>query len=346
MRFLSPSSVLLLLLALAYNCHAFNSAANPSAIVKSGALADFDFINQDKLPWIKEGYNTYKWRDQEINYIEMGDSSKPALVLIHGFGASSYHWRYNIPALARKYHVFAFCKLGFGLSSKPIVEYSADVWRDQTVDFLKDVVQKPATLAGNSLGGYTSLYTAATEEAKSLVNGVILLNGAGRFRDSRMEEEPKEPNSIIKAIQTGFLRFIIGASFVITKQPARIEQVLRQVYPNNDKNVDQELVESIRFPAEDPNASEVFYRVITKNGSGSTVYVDDLLKKMDCPLLLCWGENDPWIRPQAADKVQQIYPKSQRVSINAGHCPHDEDPEAVNSAIIDFMDGIAATQKA
>lgn len=33
------------------------------------------------------------------------------------------------PVLARDYHVFAFCKLGFGLSSKPVQEYSAEVWR-------------------------------------------------------------------------------------------------------------------------------------------------------------------------------------------------------------------------
>ena len=340
MRRSLPLSFLILLLS-PLVCYGF-STANPASevMLKTGALADFDYEKQDKIPWIQEGYNTYKWRDQEINYIEMGDPSKPALVLIHGFGASSYHWRYNIPVLARKYHVFSFCKLGFGLSSKPIQEYSPDVWRDQTVDFLKDVVQKPAFLAGNSLGGFTSLYTAATEESKSLVKGVILLNGAGRFRDSLSNEEQKEPNPLVKAIQAGIQRFIIGASFVITKQPARIEQILRQVYPNNSRNVDKELVESIRYPSEDPNASEVFYRVITKNGSGPSLYVDDLLKKMDCPLLLCWGENDPWIRPQAADKVQQIYPKSQRVSIDAGHCPHDEDPEAVNSAIINFMEEV------
>ena len=302
-------------------------------------LQDFDFSKEEKLPWIESGYETWKWRDYDINYIEMGDKSKPALVLIHGFGASSYHWRYNIPVLARDYHVFAFCKLGFGLSSKPITDYSAEIWRDQTVDFLKEVVKKPATLAGNSLGGFTSLYTAATEEAKSMVNGVVLLNGAGRFRDPSVDysQPEEEPNPIVKSIQTAIQRLVISLSFVVTKQPLRIEQVLKQVYPTNEMNVDSELVESIRYPSLDSNASEVFYRVITKNGSGPSVFVDDLLKEMECPLLLCWGEKDPWIRPEAADKVQKLYEQSQRVSIDAGHCPHDEAPDAVNKAILDFM---------
>ena len=209
--------------------------------------------------------------------------------------------------------------------------------RDQTRDFLTEVVKKPATLAGNSLGGFTSLYTAATDECKPMVNGVILMNGAGRFRDSAPIEE-KETNQFVESIKTAIQRLIIGASFIITKQPARIEQILRQVYPQNDKNVDSELVESIRYPSLDPNAAEVFYRVITKNGSGPSVYVDDLLENLECPLLLCWGEYDPWIRPQAADKVQAVYPKAQRVSIDAGHCPHDEAPGAVNDAIKAFME--------
>lgn len=57
---------------------------------------------------------------------------QPAIVLVHGFGASVYHWRYNIPALVEAgYRVLALDLLGFGLSDKPLIEYSAQVWRDQ-----------------------------------------------------------------------------------------------------------------------------------------------------------------------------------------------------------------------
>jgi pimeloyl-ACP methyl ester carboxylesterase len=331
--------VSLLVAFLPCSTYAFSAPAIDARPAQKNPLKDFDFESNNKLPWLQDGYQTWKWREHDINYIELGDPSKPAIVLIHGFGASSYHWRYNIPDLAKDYHVFAFCKLGFGLSSKPVQEYAAEVWRDQTVDFLKEVVQKPATLAGNSLGGFTALYTAATDEAKSMVNGVALLNGAGRFRDSA-PLETKEPNQIIEAILKAIQRFVIGASFIVTKQPARIAQVLKQVYPVNADNVDDELVESIRFPSLDPNAAEVFYRVISKNGSGPGVYIDDLLENLECPLLLCWGEYDPWIRPQAADKVQALFPKAQRVSIDAGHCPHDEAPEAVNTAIRNFAASI------
>jgi pimeloyl-ACP methyl ester carboxylesterase len=335
-----------LLLMLPAVCAAFSAplttALDKQPIITVGtSLADFDYHTTDKLPWNESGYNSWKWRDHDINYVEMGDKTKPALILIHGFGASSFHYRYNIPVLARDYHVFAFCKLGFGLSSKPIQEYSADVWRDQTVDFLKEVVRKPAVLVGNSIGGFTSLYAAATDEIKPFVKGVVLLNGAGRFRDvnAPVKEVGPKTNDFIDSIQKFIQRAIIYTSFLVTKQPARIEQILRQVYSINSENVDAELVESIRFPSLDPNAAEVFYRVIAKNGSGPpSVYIDDLLELLECPLLLCWGEHDPWIRSETADKIQALKPSSIRVSIDAGHCPHDEAPRAVNDAIRHFMD--------
>ena len=292
----------------------------------------------ERLEWNDNGYKTWKWKDHVINYLEMGDKSKPAILLIHGFGASAYHWRHNVPTLAQDYHVFAFDMLGFGLSSKPIQDYDAEVWRDQTLDFIQEIVKKPIAVAGNSLGGFTALYAAASPIARSknLINGVALLNAAGRFFDPNAPPK-EEPPAWREAIVAAFQRFVIGLSFIYTKQPARIEQVLRQVYPVNQDNVDSDLVKSIQIPAQDPNAAEVFYRVVSRNGNGPPIFVDDLLKTLSIPLWLIWGEEDPWIRPASADKFQKLYPNARRISIDAGHCPMDEAPLEVNKALQDFL---------
>lgn len=268
-------------------------------------MAKFDYNLQDKLPWLEKGYDSWTWRGHKINYVEVGfepNANKPPLLLIHGFGASVFHWRYNIPELARKYHVFAIDLLGFGLSDKPVMDYTAELWRDEAIDFINEVVRPktgnmPCVVAGNSLGGFTALYAAAAG-GNSIINGAILLNAAGRFKasspDTSAEEaaKPEWQKSISAAIQ----RFVINLSFIYTKQPLRIKQVLTQVYPVDPSNVDDELVESIRYPAQGPTAPEVFYRVIKKNGNGPAVYVDDLLAVLTVPLLLLWGEQDPWIR--------------------------------------------------
>ncbi len=89
-------------------------------------------------------------------------SSGPPIVLVHGFGASAYHWRYNIIELAKKHRVFAVDLLGFGWSDKALVDYSSNIWSDQIAAFIREVVNDgPVVLAGNSLGGYNSLATAA-----------------------------------------------------------------------------------------------------------------------------------------------------------------------------------------
>ena len=72
------------------------------------------------------------------------------------------------------------------------------------------------------------------------------------------------------------------------------EQVLEQVYID-DRNIDEPLVDSIVQPAQDPNAAEVFYRIITGKGTP----VNQLLARLDKPLLLLWGAQDPWCGPPA-----------------------------------------------
>ena len=69
-----------------------------------------------------------------------GDNGPPVL-LVHGFGASAYHWRYNIPALASSHRVYAVDLLGFGWSDKPLIPGYADysVWQDQLAAFIREV---------------------------------------------------------------------------------------------------------------------------------------------------------------------------------------------------------------
>ena len=57
--------------------------------------------------------------DRRLFYREAGPSGAPAVVLLHGFPASSFMFRHLIPLLAGRYHVIAPGHLGFGLSDAP-----------------------------------------------------------------------------------------------------------------------------------------------------------------------------------------------------------------------------------
>ena len=61
----------------------------------------------------------------------------------------------------------------------------------------------------------------------------------------------------------------------------------------NPDRADDELVESIRYPADDrPGLAppgqipEVFYRIISRNSKGGAVPIDKLLERLEVPLLL------------------------------------------------------------
>ncbi|KAK4262152.1 hypothetical protein QN277_027741 [Acacia crassicarpa] len=292
----------------------------------------------ERLPYKPEGYNYWTWRGHKIHYVVQGEGSP--VVLIHGFGASAFHWRYNIPELAKRHKVYAIDLLGFGWSDKAVIEYDALVWRDQVVDFLKDIVKEPAVLVGNSLGGFAALVAATG--LPELVSGVALLNSAGQFSDANVKSKQQSEETpllkfVVKPLKEIFQRIVLGILFWQSKQPARIESVLKSVYKNT-ANVDDYLVESITRPAADPNAGEVYYRLMTRFMMNQSKYtLDSVLSQLSCPLLLLWGDLDPWVGPAKAKKIKEFYPNTTLVNFQAGHCPHDEVPDAVNKALLEWL---------
>ena len=65
---------------------------------------------------------------------------------------------------------------------------------------------------------------------------------------------------------------------------------------------------------------------------------DTLLKQMTCPLLMLWGEGDPWMNSRSRGaKFREHYPALTEHYLQAGHCPHDEVPGQVDSLLRDWV---------
>jgi len=142
----------------------------------------------------------WQWRGHSVYYVRSGDRhpQRPPLLLIHGFGASTDHWRKNISGLSKDFEVWAIDLIGFGRSAKPEMQYSGDLWRDQLHDFITDVIGRPAVLAGNSLGGYAALCTAAQRPQSAA--GLILINSAGPFSEPQPAPEAPAVQKAISAV--------------------------------------------------------------------------------------------------------------------------------------------------
>ena len=278
------------------------------------------------------------WREQKIYFVKAGNNpQRPPLLLVHGFGASTDHWRKNISELSQDFEVYAIDLLGFGRSQKPAWQYSGNLWRDQLHDFITEKIQRPTVIAGNSLGGYSSLCIAA--DYPQSVAGVILLNSAGPFTDTN-PLGAKKVNPIQKAI-TPALQTVLRQPwanqllFTFVRQKSRIRSTLKKVYLDQSAVTDQ-LVEDIYRPSCDQGAAQVFASVFsTPQGKK----VDELLGAMTCPLMTIWGEGDPWMNSRARSaKFREFYPSLTEHYINAGHCPHDESPQIVKKLIRDWYE--------
>lgn len=318
---------------------------------------EIDSLGRKRLRYKPEGWQTWNWKlqgkDFECHYIASGPVDGPPLLLVHGFGASAYHWRYQVPALAEQgFRVYSLCLVGFGWSPRVVLRYSGEVWAQQICAFLREVVGGPAVLAGNSVGAFSSLLAASFQP--ELCKGLVLLNAAGRFEERQPGAEPTqkelgdvvaeaaegtEPGPIQWALQQ-VMGAIAGWAFYSTK--LRIQPILEWVYVN-DSQVDDDLVTSIRAPADHPNALNTFGQVV-QAGRRTEVTVFEALDKLpnSLPLLLIWGTQDPWMRPERATAIR--YECDQRglsceyVEVaDAGHCPQDDTPDAVNAALVEWL---------
>jgi pimeloyl-ACP methyl ester carboxylesterase len=277
---------------------------------------------------------TWQWRGHSIEYTVQGNGHP--LVLVHGFGASIGHWRQNISVLAEGgYRVFALDLLGFGGSAKPAINYSLELWTELLHDFWAEQIQEPTVFIGNSIGALLSLMMVA--EYPELSAGAVLLNCAGG-----LNHRPEELNLPLRLIMGTFTKMVsspVIGSFVFNqvRQKHRIRNTLRQVYGNKQAITD-ELVELLYTPSNDEGAQKVFAAILT---APAGPHPTQLLPKVKKPLLVIWGEDDPWTPIKGAKIYQDLVDAGQPVEFvsvpKTGHCPHDERPEIVNPKILDWL---------
>jgi pimeloyl-ACP methyl ester carboxylesterase len=270
-----------------------------------------------------------------LSCLPPGRGDGPAILLVHGFGASTDHWRFNIPVLSEHYEVHALDLLGFGRSAKPAgLPYGGALWRDQLMAYVQERIGRPTVLVGNSLGGYAAL--AAGAALQDQCAGVALLNAAGPFSDE--QGEPTGWGAIARrTIGSALLKSPVlqRLLFENMRRPASVRRTLQQVYIDRT-NVNDALVESILRPSRDPGAFGVF-RTVFDIPRGQPL--DALFAQLQAPLLLLWGIRDPWINAAGRRGAFQRHApeRTSEVVLEAGHCPHDEVPDQANRAILEWL---------
>lgn len=125
----------------------------------------------------------------------------PALLLTHGFMATSHMWEPNLAALSAGHTVVTWDMRGHGRTDYPTdaAAYSPEISTDDMVALLDAVGAEKATLVGMSLGGYLSLECNLRHPDR--VAGIVLVDTGPGFK----RDEPREAwNELTESRAVGF----------------------------------------------------------------------------------------------------------------------------------------------
>lgn len=65
---------------------------------------------------------------------------------------------------------------------------------------------------------------------------------------------------------------------------------------------------------------------------------EESLARIETPVLLIWGNNDPVVHLNVAHKVAKIIPKARLCEVSSGHLPYMDQPETCARLIQEFLD--------
>ncbi|BAQ66681.1 alpha/beta fold hydrolase [Geminocystis sp. NIES-3709] len=272
------------------------------------------------------------WRGWRIRYtfqrvaVENQSNDIP-IILLHGFGASLNHWRYNIPVLSQYHTVYALDLLGFGTSKKAYTDYGIELWSKLVYDFWHTFITKPCIIIGNSIGSLIALNTVA--QYPIITKELVMLSLPDIYSRQKIQPFIEKLENLVAS------PLLIRLIFYLARQPSFIRRCLKVAYIDHT-NINDELVNFITNATLDRGSARALI-ALSKSVKKFPFSAEELLKQIDIPILLLWGKLDRLIPPNYAQKLAQVNPKIElKLLDNLGHCIHDESPKLFHKIFFDW----------
>jgi 2-hydroxy-6-oxonona-2,4-dienedioate hydrolase len=255
-------------------------------------------------------------------FMEAGDRSKPALVLIHGSGG---HWETycgNIPALAQHYRVFALDMMGCGFTDKPDFPYQIKDYADHIAAFIDAMELPRVSLIGVSLGSWVAARLALDRPGR--VRSMVFVAPTGH-----LPMPPEAQRAVLVRQQTADTPTWENAQAVLN----------RLVYDPATMIDDIVMIRQRVYSM--PGMSKIMPHLMghfdpeTRKRNSLTV---DELRSLDMPILLIENvdKDDPYL--ETARTIVHILPKATMAPMRrVAHWGHFEDPAEFNRLALDFL---------
>lgn len=273
-----------------------------------------------------------------LAYRDQGEGEP--VVFVHGSVDDLRSWAQQLPAIGASYRAIAYSRR----YARPNEEIEQDADNqtvphvDDLVTFLQAVDTTPAHLIGHSWGALICLLAAIRHP--QVVRSLVLQEPPvlSLFISAR----PRPTELLRLFVRRPRTARVILSFAVKTALPA--EKAFRrgddedalQAYALGllGKDTWERLPQERRRHARE-NLSTLRAQVL---GAGFPPLSDDDVRRVAAPTLLMTGEHSPAYLPRLTDRLQQLLPNAERVEIAAAsHIMNEENPRAVNEAILDFL---------
>lgn len=269
----------------------------------------------------------------KIFYREAGSSSRPTIVLLHGFPSSSHMFRDLIPQLSGRYHVIAADMPGYGYSDQPSpeqFEYTFDHIAEVMDQFLDSVGVKKYSIYiqdyGSPIGFRLFLKHPDRIQAIITQNGNAYEEGLSPFwaesivpywKDKNPETEKKIRELL--TLETTKFQYTMGSH--------NPQNVSPDSYTFDQMTLDR--------PGNDVIQLALFYDY--QNNVKQYPQWHEALRKAKVPVLAVWGKNDPIFLPAGAEAFKRDVPNAEVHFVDSGHFALEEDSTEIARYILAFL---------
>lgn len=268
--------------------------------------------------------------DLNVHLKQSGDG-KPAFILLHGFGASTFSWREVIEPLSAYGMVIAYDRPAFGLTERPLSWEGENPYsQENNIKLLLGLMDakgiEQAILVGNSAGG--TLATAFTLAHPERVQALIQVNAA------IYQTRPDNPilNWLLRTPQVDHIGPLIARQLAGEQGDAFIRSAWSD--PSQVEN-NPEIIAGYRKPLMAENWDRALWE---HTKATSAPGLEDRLAQIQVPTLVIAGEDDRIVPLEASLRLAADIPGSYLVVIeNCGHLPQEECPVVFLSAIDNFL---------